>query len=107
MPSATYGVIRAAIVNKQNVGATYHGFPRQMTPHTLGTKEGREQTLMYQYAGGSSSGLGPDGTAENWRCMFVDELSSVAAIGGSTHSAPTHGQPQTCVDDVDVEAFYS
>ena len=107
MASASYNTIRGAILAKQNVEAIYHGYSREMTPHTLGTKGGQEHTLMYQYAGGSSTGLGPDGSAGNWRCMFVSELTNVSVVGGASHTAPTHGQPQACVDVVDVEAFYS
>ena len=100
MPSATYNLIRQAIVEQANIRATYHGFLRDLTPHILGTKVGLEQALFFQFAGGSESGLPPGG---EWRCLILDELSAVSTIGGELHSAHTQGQPQTCVDIVDVQ----
>ena len=68
----------------------------------MGTKgpAKRQQALFYQFDGHSSSGLGPDGSPGNWRCMFLDELSDVSAEQGEWHTAPNHTRPQTCVDDL-------
>ena len=99
----TYQMIRQAIVEKKQVIATYHGHPREMCPHVIGWKGGRAQALFYQFAGTSSSGLGPDGSPGNWRCLFLDELSNVQVRDGAWHSAPNHSRPQTCVDNIDVE----
>lgn len=99
----TYAIIREAILSKQQIVANYHGYAREMCPHVLGTKGRREQVLFYQFAGHSRSGLSPDGSPNNWRCMFVDELSEVEARDGEWHSAPNHSRPQTCVDEIDVE----
>ena len=98
-----YAIIRDAILNKQQIVARYRGYAREMCPHVLGTKDGREQALFYQFAGSSRSGLGADGSPNNWRCMFIDELSEVEAQDGEWHSAPKHTQRQTCVDQIDVE----
>jgi hypothetical protein len=98
-----YGLIKQAIQNKQQVFAMYHGYPMEMCPHVLGTKEGREQALFYQFGGDSSSGLGPDGSPGNWRCLFLDELSDVSVRPGAWHTAPNHSRPQTCVDVLDVQ----
>jgi hypothetical protein len=99
-----YEIVKDAIQNRKTVTATYHGLIRVMSPHVLGRKRGREQALFYQFAGESKSGLGPDGDPENWRCMFLDELSSVSSSDakGEWHSAPNHSRPQTCVDSIDV-----
>lgn len=102
----TYAVIRDAILNRQQIKATYRGHPRELCPHVIGTKKGRPQALFYQFGGRSSSGLEPDGSARNWRCMFIDELSDVIAQDGDWHSAPNHSRPQTCVDDIDVEVTF-
>jgi hypothetical protein len=102
MDDTVYAIVRDAIVNKKTVTATYRGKNRVMCPHVLGTKKGRQQALFYQFAGDSTSGLGPDGDPENWRCMFLDELSSVSAATGDWHTAPNHSRPQTCVDRIDV-----
>ncbi|GAI22102.1 unnamed protein product, partial [marine sediment metagenome] len=38
-----------------------------------------------------------------WRCMSVNGLSGVSLQEGEWHTASNHSQPQTCIDDVDVE----
>ena len=107
MPSV-YEIVRDAILTKKIVYATYHGYERAMCPHVLGTKHGRQQALFYQFAGHSSSGLSPDGSPNNWRCLFLDELSSVHSEdeNGEWHTAPNHSRPQSCVDQIDVEVTY-
>ena len=72
-----YEIVRDAILNKRILFATYHGYERVMCPNVLGTKHGRQQALFYQFAGYSNSGLSPDGSPGNWRCLFLDELSNV------------------------------
>ena len=104
--TSAYRIIRNAILNKQQVTATYHGHYREMCPHTLGHKHGQEHALFYQFGGTSSSGLGPPDDWGNWRCVFVDKLVNVEARDGEWHTAPNHSQPQTCVDDIDVEVSY-
>lgn len=105
MSSNAYNIIRAAIEGRENIRANYKGFPREMTPHTLGLKKGREHCLFYQFGGASSSATTfPDNSPQNWRCVFVDDLEGVAAIGGEFHTCDQHGKTQTCVDQVDIEA---
>ena len=101
--SNAYSLIRLAILNKTNISATYNGYHRELSPHTLGTKDGRPQALFYQFGGTSSSGLGPLGTGANWRCMPVGAMQDVAPLNGPWHTAPTHSRPQTCVGVIDVE----
>lgn len=99
-----YALIRRAVIEKLQVIATYHGHIRETCPHVIGRKNGRAQALFYQFAGGSSSGLGPDGSPGNWRCLFIDELTNVSVRTGVWHTAPNHSRPQSCVDQVDAEA---
>ena len=106
MNGTAYDVIHDAIVNKKVIRAIYHARERVMCPHLLGTKGGRYQALFYQFAGHSSSGLEPDGSENNWRCMFLDELSDVHSEDGTWHTAPNHSRPSTCVDTVDVEVEF-
>src|ERR1700676_1497641 len=96
----TYRMIQQAIIDKDIVVATYHGDGREMCPHVLGTKRGRLQSLMYQFAGGSSSGLEPDGSPANWRCVIGEGLSngSTRKSKGEWHTASDYSRPQTCVD---------
>ena len=99
-----YSLIRQAILDKQQVVATYQGHHRELCPHVIGTKTGRMQALFYQFGGSSNSGLGPAGSGENWRCIPIDGLSDVSVKRGTWHTAPNHSRGQTCADVIDVEA---
>lgn len=96
----TYQLIRNALLNAQQVVFTYQGLPREVCPHVLGYKDGREKVLVFQFGGQSSRG--PIGAGQ-WRCLFLDEVSNVTVRDGDWHSMDTTGRPQTCVDEVDVE----
>lgn len=96
-----YGLVRQAVLTRQQIVATYHGHPRRMCPHVIGTKSGRRVALFYQFGGSSSSGL-PRGGA--WRCIAVDQLTDISVQDGEWHTGTRHSQPQTCVDAVDVKA---
>jgi hypothetical protein len=100
-----YQMIRQAILDRDIVIATYHGHIREMCPHILGTKHGRLQCLMYQFAGGSSVALEPDGSPSNWRCVIIDELRdvSIKKSQGQWHTASNYSRPQTCVDPVAID----
>lgn len=104
--ASVYEIVRDAIVNKKVVIATYDGYRREMCPHAIGTKRGREQALFYQFGGESSSGLGPDGSPYNWRCIQLDRLTEVSSRPGSWHTAQNHTRRQTCIDWIDVEVDY-
>lgn len=99
----TYEVIRQAIINKKQVTATYKSRVREMCPHVIGTKNGRQQALFYQFGGSSSSGLGLPGASSNWRCIPISGLSNVSTKKGEWHTAPNYSRPQNCVDHIDVE----
>ena len=103
MNSSVYQLIRDAILKKQQVIATYKRHRREMCPHVIGTKNGREKALFYQFGGTSSSEAIVAGSPDNWRCIFIDGLSEVTARNGEWHTANNHSSPQTCVDNVDVE----
>jgi hypothetical protein len=101
-----YAMIREAIFNKDIIVANYHGFVREMCPHVIGKKNGRAQALLYQFAGGSSSGMQPDGSPANWRCLRVDELSDVAIkkSTGEWHTASDYSAAtQHCVDEIELK----
>ena len=102
--TATFDLIRQAMNERLIVAATYDGFVRHLCPHTLGYKNGKEKALLYQFAGGSKSGLGPEGSPQNWRCVFVSELSGVRLQNGDRHTAiGGHSRRQTCVDNIVLE----
>lgn len=102
--SHNYDLIREAIVSRQQIIADYNGHRRELCPHAIGTKNGREQALFVQFGGGSASGLGrPE---ENWRCIPVGGLTNVSVRSGEWHTASNHSQQQRCVDDIDIEVEY-
>lgn len=79
---------------------TYQGHVRETCPHAIGYKNGLEKVLTYQFGGGSNSGLPITG---QWRCIFVSEAQDVQIRDGEWHTNNRHSQPQTCIDNVDVE----
>jgi len=107
MAHDVYTIVKQAIVDKQQIVATYNGYVREMCPHTIGMKNGRTKALFYQFAGGSSSGLAPVGSPDNWRCVFLDDLRDVSARPGPWYTSDRHTQRQTCVDEVDAELVSS
>lgn len=103
MSTPNYMIIRNAILNKQQVVAIYKEHVREMCPHTIGLKNGREKALFYQFGGTSSSGQIIPGSPKNWRCVFVEELTNIVVRSGSWSSAENHSVKQTCIDEVDIE----
>lgn len=101
----TYQLLKQAIKEKKQVIAVYDGKPREICPHSIGrTKAGVENCVAYQFGGQSSKPLSADGDAANWRCMSVAKFSSVKPQGGAWHTGERKtGQPQDCIDVVDVE----
>ncbi|MFB9996161.1 hypothetical protein [Providencia rustigianii] len=104
--SSNYDLIAEAIKNKKQIIAMYKGHLREMCPHVLGSKNGREQALFYQFGGYSSSGVIIPGSSSNWRCIQIDGLSEVTLRDGEWHTAANHSQTQTCVDRIDIEVNF-
>ncbi len=105
--AGAYEIVRQAILDRDSIAADYDGYPREMSPHVIGiNKQGRQQALFYQYAGGSKSGLGQPGSRRNWRCIEIVKLGGVRVIKGVWETAPNHTRPQTCVNAVDLEVAY-
>ena len=86
----TYGVLKHAIINRQQVICDYDGHRREICPHVIGTKDGREQVLSFQFGGSSSSGLPPEG---QWRCMVVERIINASAQEGVWHTGDNHSRP--------------
>ncbi len=101
----TYDLVKQAILNKQCVTCNYNGYLRIMTAFVSGTKNGRQQTLFYQYVGQSSSGLSTDPT-KNWRCVPIDKIENLCINNDFFQTANNHSRTQTCVDSIDVEIQY-
>ncbi len=67
-------------------------------------REGQLRVLCYQYGGDSKSGLQPEGSPANWRCIEVEKLSRVRLVESAWHTAPNHSQAGSCVADSDIDA---
>ena len=100
-----YRLIREAILNHCILAVVYRGSIREVCPHVIGKTKGLPYALLYQFGGESSSGLKPDGSTDNWRCVRIDVLSHVAVRKGSIdwHTASNYSAMQNCVDEIDVK----
>ncbi len=98
-----YSLVRQAALNKEQVIAIYDGYQREMCPHVIGTKDGKSQALFYQFGGSSRSGLSPEGSENNWRCIPISGLSDVSVRKGEWFTAPNFLRRQHCIDSIDVE----
>lgn len=100
MPSATYKLFAQAIAGLKQVLCTYDGYERELCPIILGHSQGEEKALTFQFGGGSSRGLPPDG---QWRCLFLAKVGNVRLRDGAWHAGDSHTQPQGCVEIVDLD----
>ena len=91
--------IAVAITQRQSVSARYSGFVRELCPHALGWKDGREQCLFFQFAGSSKSGLPAGGM---WRCLPLAKLQVLRVYTGPWHSRPDYWNKVTCIDAITV-----
>lgn len=64
-----------AIRNKRIIEFDYGGYHRIAEPHVYGLNGGVEQLLVYQVAGGSSSGGLPE-----WRRVDVPGMSGLSVL---------------------------
>ncbi|HDZ8844650.1 hypothetical protein ACK317_01775 [Aeromonas dhakensis] len=106
MRSKVYDIIKSAIANKQQVFATYDGRHREMCPHVIGTKNGVEQALFFQFGGDSSKGAITTDTKDNWRCVTLAKLSDVTVKDGEWHTFGNHSMPSTCIDVIDLQVEF-
>ena len=101
-----YQLIKEAIETKQQITATYKGFYREMCPHVIGMKNGKEQSLFFQFGGSSSSQGAITPSTGGWRCLAINELTDVKIREGEWHTNKNHSQKQSCVDNIDAEIEY-
>lgn len=98
----TYELMRQAIQNKTSVACWYKGHYRVLSPHILGTKNGRRKVLAVQTAGESGSGLRPT-NEQNWRCMFLNDIESPQSHDDRWETASNRSRFQRCVDKIHYE----
>ncbi len=98
----TAEIIRHAINNHLQLTFSYNGYPREACPHLLGRKEGVWQSLMWQFAGGTSQDEGlPEGGM--WRCFEVSGISNLNSRPGEWFRGYETGRgEQHCVDWIDT-----
>jgi hypothetical protein len=93
------------VVSRRAVFAFYNGHERLFCPHRLGrNRDGELRALCYQYGGTSESGLEPEGSPKNWRCIALERLRNVMLRRARWRTAPNHSRPQTCIVEPEVDA---
>jgi hypothetical protein len=100
MASRTYALFREAILNEKQIVCTYDGLRREICPLIVGRNHGTEKALVFQFAGGSRSGLPPGG---EWKCLTLDKVTDATLRDGPWHEGSGHAREQSCVDDVDLD----
>lgn len=99
-----YQLVWTAVAKKWPIEAMYRGRSRLFCPHRLGrSRDGQLRVLCYQYGGDSKTGLQPEGSPGNWRCIEVERLSRVKLLESDWHTAPNHSRPGSCVVDIDID----
>jgi hypothetical protein len=96
--SATYALVRNAILGEQQLVCSYEGRHRELCPHIIGTnKVGEEVVLAWQFAGESS------GKLPQWRCLRLAYVRNAIARGGPWYEGGSHKSTQSCVVEIDLD----
>ena len=99
--SNSFELIKQAIIEQKCMTAVYHERLRDLCPHVLGWKDGREHALFFQVGGESEKGLASTGS---WRCLNLDELSEIETSDSEFRTGPGYfDNPQKCVDKVEAQ----
>ncbi|HEX2114719.1 MAG TPA: hypothetical protein VHM01_09980 [Alphaproteobacteria bacterium] len=100
MPSFTYALFARAMAERKQVLCVYDGYRRELCPVVIGHSDGQEVALVYQFAGGSKSGLPSGG---QWKCLHLTKVSDVQLRDGRWHARSRHQRQQACVEIVDLD----
>ena len=98
--------LETALRQRRPVLVGYHAKARVVCPHALGWKNDRPMLLAYQTGGETTSGTLSADPRKRWRCLFIDEVDSVAAVdaanawGTADNYNPSH--PFHVIDEVTV-----
>jgi hypothetical protein len=76
---AAWAPLHAALHARRPVTVAYHDRHRIVCPHALGWKAGRPLVLAYQTGEQTHTGTLPADPRARWRCMYIDEITHVAA----------------------------
>ena len=105
-PPIAWAPLEAALRQRRPVLLGYHGRQRLVCPHALGWKNTRPMLLAYQTGGETTAGTLHADPRKRWRCLFVDEVDSVAAAdpacvwGTADNYDPAH--PFHVIDEVAI-----
>jgi hypothetical protein len=102
----TYELVKRAIQNKQCLTFTFQGYLRKMSPHFIGTKNGTERALFFQYDGKSKSGLNKDRT-KNWRCIDLDKIEDIEINSDPFQTARNYTNPPNCINVIDLKVEFT
>lgn len=95
---APWALLERAILDRRAVQATYHGRTRLLSPHALGTKNGRAKVLAYQ---ADDQALDP---TQQWRSLFVDELQDAVITDQLWRTAPNYTPHTNGIDELEIHA---
>jgi uncharacterized protein len=95
--SATFSLFHQAILNRQQITCRYKSEYREFCPHILGHKGDKEVAQVYQFGGGSSRGLPPEG---QFRCVYLKDIQDAKTRDGQWFGGDKHKQKQRCVDRI-------
>jgi hypothetical protein len=98
--SAIYALFARAMAERKQILCHYDGYARALCPIILGHSKGDEVALVYQFAGGSKSGLPRGG---QWKCLLLSKVSDASLRGGRWHTGARHDWRQSCVEIVDLD----
>lgn len=79
-PPTAWATLEAALRQRRPVLLSYHRKQRLVCPHALGWKNDRPMLLAYQTGGETTAGTLPADPRKRWRCLFIDEVDSIAAV---------------------------
>jgi hypothetical protein len=100
MRSPTYELFARALIERKQVVCLYDGYARELCPIILGHTRGEEAALVYQFAGGSRSGLPRGG---QWKCLRLAKASDARLRNGPWFDGDSHQRAQVCVEIVDLD----
>jgi uncharacterized protein len=98
--SEAFEIFWRAILDRHQLVLVYQGLERQVCPHILGHKDGKERALVYQFGGRSSGKLPRHG---EWKCLDLGEVQNPQPRQGKWHSGDRHRARQRCIDAVFVD----
>ena len=110
-----YEVLYEAITKHHSLRVMYKGHERLISPHKLGTKQEtgedgkpypHRNVFVYQFGGYSSKIIKPDGSKDNWRCWYVEDITGISVLAEERwHTSHEYAAGVNhCIDSIHIEA---